>query len=805
MIKTNSYAQTGLNFQGVARSSNNVIIASQQISLRLSILQGTATGSVEYSETRKVTTNAQGLFAVVIGDADATNTMGSFTTINWKNTPKFLKIEMDANAGNNYTTIGTTQFQYVAYAQFASSVDAENIVGVVPVNKGGTGVSTIVALKTALSLDKINNTSDADKPISTKTQTALDVKLNAADTIKYTKQTYIDSLQLKKFNLVDTIKYTKQSYTDAALLTKLNLADTGKYTKQVYTDSSLITKLKLSDTASMLSSRIGKDTLNLSARINAKANASDLSSGLALKADISDVATSLNSKLNKTDTSYLLQKADTSTLSNRINLKANASDVATSLSSKVDKVDGKELSTNDYTTLEKSKLAAITGANTGDQDLSSYATNTALALKANTSDVNTSLTLKASITDVTTSLLLKEDASNKSSAVDLGGLSPSDILFPTQKAVKAYVTANAASGGIADGGITNIKLADGAVNYAKFQSIPTNTILGNTTSSTAVVQAIATTGSDNVVLSTSPLINSPTLVTPNLGIATATSLNNITMTAAGGNPAILSVIGTASVKRENNGDDAPNQRYENLLTDAVSLTTSQPIDGQKTFQNNLVMGAMGGIVGTNTPTTINFANGSRIGDIQNIEAENPDGLGSIDLYAPDRAKWVQMNYGNTNYIGLRSNRAFIEVGEEYWKFNNNGSTDLPGDLNFTDNHAINFTSTGTSTPTTNTSITSEGPYLKLATRAASEDELNEEVYNGIELNYADRNYLWLREDMYFLNHDDDVSNENYSSEVFFGYDNFDFFINNNLSQYNWKFKDDGSTVLPGALLLTGNI
>ena len=107
MIKTNSNAQTGLNFQGVARSSNNVIIASQQISLRLSILQGSSTGNVEYSETRKVTTNAQGLFAVVIGDADATSTMGIFNTINWKNTPKYLKIEMDATAGNNYTTMGT--------------------------------------------------------------------------------------------------------------------------------------------------------------------------------------------------------------------------------------------------------------------------------------------------------------------------------------------------------------------------------------------------------------------------------------------------------------------------------------------------------------------------------------------------------------------------------------------------------------------------------------------------------------------------------------------------------------------------
>jgi hypothetical protein len=41
--------------------------------------------------------------------------------------------------------------------------------------------------------------------------------------------------------------------------------------------------------------------------------------------------------------------------------------VNTGLAGKVDKVTGKELSSNDYSTAEKTKLAAITGTNTGDQ------------------------------------------------------------------------------------------------------------------------------------------------------------------------------------------------------------------------------------------------------------------------------------------------------------------------------------------------------------------------------------------------------------------------------------------------------
>ena len=221
----NLNAQTGLNFQGVARTSNNVILASQAISIKLSILQGSATGKAEYTEIRKVNTNAQGLFTAVIGDTGATSTLGNFTTINWRATPKFLKIEMDPAAGSNFVTMGTTQFQYVAYAQFAKSVDADNIIGIVPASLGGTGVNSLDGLKTALAIDKINNTTDLTKPISTAMQTKLDLKLDKSDTSKYTKQNYTDSVLSTKLNITGNAASATMATSAGSATTATKLAN----------------------------------------------------------------------------------------------------------------------------------------------------------------------------------------------------------------------------------------------------------------------------------------------------------------------------------------------------------------------------------------------------------------------------------------------------------------------------------------------------------------------------------------------------------------------------------------------------
>jgi uncharacterized protein (DUF697 family) len=63
--------------------------------------------------------------------------------------------------------------------------------------------------------------------------------------------------------------------------------------------------------------------------------------------------------------------------------------IQTDLASKVDKVNGKDLSSNDYTNVEKTKLSAITGTNTGDQTTitGNAATATKLATSKNINGV----------------------------------------------------------------------------------------------------------------------------------------------------------------------------------------------------------------------------------------------------------------------------------------------------------------------------------------------------------------------------------------------------------------------------------
>lgn len=106
-----------MNYQGVARDNGGNVLANQNIALQLSIISGSATGTVEYSETQATTTNDFGLFNIEIGGGTVVS--GTFSAVNWGSTSHFLKVELDAAGGTSYQEMGTSQLLSVPYAFYA--------------------------------------------------------------------------------------------------------------------------------------------------------------------------------------------------------------------------------------------------------------------------------------------------------------------------------------------------------------------------------------------------------------------------------------------------------------------------------------------------------------------------------------------------------------------------------------------------------------------------------------------------------------------------------------------------------------
>ena len=115
----------GVGYQGVATDNNGIELVNQSISIKASVLSGSANGNVEWEETHATTTDAFGLFALTIGQGTSTGSgaQSSFEDISWGTNTHFLKIEMDATGGNNYSFMGTNQMMSVPYALYAESAN----------------------------------------------------------------------------------------------------------------------------------------------------------------------------------------------------------------------------------------------------------------------------------------------------------------------------------------------------------------------------------------------------------------------------------------------------------------------------------------------------------------------------------------------------------------------------------------------------------------------------------------------------------------------------------------------------------
>ena len=215
-----------INFQSIIRNSSGEVVGNRVVNMRISILSGNSSGNNVFSETHVKTTDATGLISIEMGTG--TILSGVFSSIDWGNTAHFIKLEADFTGGTTYELLGTQELMSVPYALYAGKSDtsvlnltsrlatklnvtdtaflSNRIDAKAPINNPAfTGTVTGVT-KTMVDLGNVNNTSDLNKPVSTATQTALDLKENASNksdaslgtsTILYPTQnavkTYVDS------------------------------------------------------------------------------------------------------------------------------------------------------------------------------------------------------------------------------------------------------------------------------------------------------------------------------------------------------------------------------------------------------------------------------------------------------------------------------------------------------------------------------------------------------------------------------------------------------------------------------------
>jgi hypothetical protein len=127
-----SYGQNGkngINFQAVARDNFKNPMKNARITVLSSIIQGTVNGNAVLVEQHPVTTNADGVFSISVGQGNPMGTPVPLESIDWANGPYYLNMKISTSTtppttanSSSWTDLGTTAFGTVPYALFAGNV-----------------------------------------------------------------------------------------------------------------------------------------------------------------------------------------------------------------------------------------------------------------------------------------------------------------------------------------------------------------------------------------------------------------------------------------------------------------------------------------------------------------------------------------------------------------------------------------------------------------------------------------------------------------------------------------------------------
>src|SRR3989339_1502152 len=351
-----SQAPNLINYQGVARNAAGNPLQNQTIYLRVNIRTGSSQGVIQFSETRSVKTNAWGLFAVQIGSPGFMSSIGTLAGVTWMQGDKFMEVEIDPTASNNYINLGSTQLLSVPYALNAVSAGTASPIGGAGGDLSGSYPNPTIANNKITSLkladssvvtSKVANYSITDIKIESVSGSKIigDIIGNAKNVngivaIANGGTGASNTSDAKKNLLIDSVDNTTDLRkrisiaTQNALNLKLNISDTlGTFSNRLKmsdTAAMLSNRLKISDTASMLSNRLKiSDTANFVSnfrRTTTKIENTDLSKSTISGVSLGDNLKSLSASYGLSGTGFNGSaditdwKVDTSAISTKANV-----------------------------------------------------------------------------------------------------------------------------------------------------------------------------------------------------------------------------------------------------------------------------------------------------------------------------------------------------------------------------------------------------------------------------------------------------------------------------------------------------
>ena len=114
-----------MSYQAVVRNSSNALVTNQPVGVKITILQGSATGTPVFAETHTPTTNANGLINIVIGTGSPA--INGLLDVVWSTGPYFIKTEIDPAGGTAYSITSTSELLSVPYALYAKKAESTNL------------------------------------------------------------------------------------------------------------------------------------------------------------------------------------------------------------------------------------------------------------------------------------------------------------------------------------------------------------------------------------------------------------------------------------------------------------------------------------------------------------------------------------------------------------------------------------------------------------------------------------------------------------------------------------------------------